>query len=259
MPELLEDPALAGIEIGSEQWFEAQRTIIASRPLVRETYDRWYSDMLRDVRSAPDFQDTRVLEIGSGAGYVKNVDPSVITSDVVGGHADMIVDAQNLPFQDASLRGILLTHVFHHIPDVTKFLAEAMRVLVPGGVVTMIDVAHTPLSRLIFGRFHPEKYDHNVTEWELDTSGTYGGANQALSWMVFVRDRALFESRFPSLTIECIEYLPWLGYMLSGGGTRRDLIPASLVPAVRALDSVFTTLNPLCALHWHIRLRKSTA
>jgi len=32
-----------------------------------------------------------------------------------------------------------LTHVFHHIPDANAFFKEAERVLVPGGVISMIE------------------------------------------------------------------------------------------------------------------------
>lgn len=254
---LLEKPAVSGVEIGTPQWFATQRSIIANRPLVKASYDRWYDAMLGDVATVPAGRAGRILEIGSGSGYVKTIDASVITSDIVAGHADLVVDAQQLPFEAASLRGILLTHVFHHIPDVSRFLHEAMRTLVPGGVIAMIDVAHTPLARLLFGHFHPEAYDMHATRWQLDPSARCGGANQALSWIVFHRDRTAFEGRYPGLRIECVEWLPWLGYLISGGATRRDLVPKALVPAIEALDARTRMLDPLCALHWHLRIRKT--
>jgi SAM-dependent methyltransferase len=257
--QLLEDPALTGVEIGTAQWFALQRSIIANRPLVKASYDRWYQAMLGDVATVPAERSGRILEIGSGSGYVKTIDADVVTSDIVDGHADLVVDAQQLPFDAASLRGILLTHVFHHIPDVSRFLDEAMRTLVPGGVIAMIDVAHTPLARLLFGNFHPEAYDMHAERWQLDPSGPCGGANQALSWIVFHRDRAAFERRYPGLRIECVERLPWLGYLISGGATRRDLVPKPLVPAIEALDAATRALDPLCALHWHIRIRKTAS
>ncbi len=177
---LLGSPVLFGMEQGSPEWFEAQRQMILARPLVRMTYDRWYGTMLGDVASVPGDTGTPILEIGSGAGYVKTIDSRVITSDIVEGLSDRVVDAQQLPFSDGSLRGILLTHVFHHIPNVQRFLAEAYRTLVPGGVISLIDVAHTPLARLLFGRFHPEGYESSARDWTLDITQPVGGANQAL-------------------------------------------------------------------------------
>lgn len=253
---LLSEPALDGVEIGSPQWFGAQRDIISARPLVRNTYERWYRTMLEDAASVPADRAGDVLEIGSGSGYVKSIDPSVITSDIVPGHADLLIDAQELPFAPRSLRAIMLTHVFHHIPDVRRFLQEAMRTLVDGGVITMIEVAHTPLSRLLFGRFHPEEYRSGVRGWDLDTSRPCGGANQALSWIVFKRDAGILAREFPDLVVEEIELLPWLGYLFSGGATRRNLIPEAFAQAILKMDAKTKPLDPFLALHWHIRVRK---
>ncbi len=252
---LLEEPSLRGIELGSARWFDVQRDLITRRPLVKRTYDTWYSAMLADAASVPSGVG-RVLELGSGANYVKLIDPSVITSDLVPG-SDMVVDGQALPFGSEELRAIFLTHVFHHIPAPVQFLDEAVRTLVPGGVIAIIDVAHTALARLLFGKFHPEAYDGTVSDWQLDPSGPYGGANQAMSWIVFERDKERFERRFPMLRVECLELLPWFGYLVSGGLTRRNLIPSAIVPALRWVDAATAALNPLCALHWHIRIRKA--
>jgi len=255
MKTLLEEPALHGVDIGSTEWFALQRSLIEKRPLVKRAYDLWYSTMLADVATVPGGTGG-IVELGSGSNYVKSLDPSVITSDVVSGGADMVIDARSLPFKAESLRGVLLTHVFHHIPDVTQFLSEAIRTLVPGGVISLIDVTHSPLARLLFGRFHPEAYRSDREGWLLDTSGTYGGADQALSWVVFHRDRERFERQFPGLRVEVIESLPWLGYLLSGGLTRKNIIPRALVPLISTADQATTALNGLCALHWHIRIRK---
>lgn len=254
MATLLEEPSLRGVELGSDHWFSIQRDLIVRRPLVKATYETWYSTMLADAATV--HAPGAILELGSGANFVKLIDPSVITSDLVPGNSDLVVDAQALPFGDEALRAILLTHVLHHIPDPSRFFNEALRTLVPGGVITMIDVAHTPLARLLFGRFHPEGYDSKRKDWLLDTSGAYGGADQAMSWVLFQRDREAFERRFPDLAIEEMRLLPWFGYLVSGGLTRRNLIPSWTVPALRAVDRAGAALNPLAALHWHIRLRK---
>jgi SAM-dependent methyltransferase len=44
-------------------------------------------------------------------------------------------DATRLPFRDASVDAVLEVHVLHLVPDWELALAEARRVLVPGGVV----------------------------------------------------------------------------------------------------------------------------
>jgi SAM-dependent methyltransferase len=167
-----------------------------------------------------------------------------------------VLDGRELPFPDASLRALFLTHVYHHIPDVERFLREAERVLVPGGVIAMIEVPHTPFARFFFRRFHPEPYDDRASTWAFDQSDAMLDSNQALSWIVFFRDRERFERLFPGLVVEPPSYLPWLGYLVSGGVTRRNLVPDWLVPGFRALDRLLRPLDPWMALHWHLAVRK---
>lgn len=252
------EPSLRDLEVGSQPWFEGQLRIIRSRPLVRASYDRWYNLMLEDVRTGT-CSANQILEIGSGAGYVKLLDPSVIASDIVPGKADLVLDAQALPFADESLRGILCTHVLHHIPNVELFFAEARRTLALNGVLAMIDVAHTALARFLFGHFHPEDYDASAKDWALNPERPCGGANQALSWMVFVRDRERFERLFPELRVECIELLPWLGYLAGGGVTRRNLIPKGVARILLGIDDRTAFTRGIFGLHWHIRIRKVVA
>ncbi|HVA32805.1 MAG TPA: methyltransferase domain-containing protein [Candidatus Baltobacteraceae bacterium] len=228
-----------------------------SRPLVRRTYDCWYRTLLDDANSVPDRADAAILEIGSGGGYAKTVDPSIITSDVVAGSTDMLVDAQKLPFADNSLRAIFLTHSLHHIPDVRLFLREALRTLVSDGVVGIIDIDWTPLARLLFSHDDVEEYYAvEAGAWRLDLKRRADGANQALARIIFERDRKIFETEFPELRIECIEHLPWLGYLCSGGVTRRNVVPTAFSGAVARLDEIARAADGLCSLHCHIRLRR---
>lgn len=55
------------------------------------------------------------------------------------------IDALDLPFADATV-DVLYGYAFvHHLPDVDAFLAEAVRVLAPGGRCVFLDDAHAPL------------------------------------------------------------------------------------------------------------------
>ena len=82
-------------------------------------------------------------------------------------------------------------------------------------------------------------------------------SNQALSWIVFERDLPRFQRKYPGLILEEKRWLPWLPYLLSGGVTRRDLLPAAIVPGLIATDRALRGLYPLFALHWFIRLRRA--
>ncbi len=254
MLEFLQEPSLRGLEVGSPEFFSLQKSLIEHRPLLKRCYDDWYSRLLADVRSAP--KPGLLLELGSGGSCLKDLEPAFITSDVVPDVAERVIDACELPFDEASLRAIALTHVLHHIPDVEAFFREATRTLKPGGVITMIEVAHTPFARFFFRNFHPEPYDDARKEWGFSQQDSMMDSNQALSWMVFVRDRARFDKLFPELILEESSFTPWFSYLISGGVTKRDLIPHVLVPLLTGVEWLLTPLRPVFALHWHIRIRR---
>lgn len=251
------DRRLANLEIGSAEWFRAQRQLIEAKPLVKRCYQRWYSLLLEDADSArAHCGDRPIVELGSGGSFLSEVRPGIIRSDVITGEVDVVFDGRALPFRANSLRALLMTHVFHHIPDVAAFLMEAQRVLAPGGVLSIVDCTHTPFARFFFGRFHPEPYNDRAREWDFPPGHSMLDSNQALTWMVFFRDRRRLESIAPNLVFERWRYLPWLSYLLSGGVNLPSFVPRPLVPLFRAADTVLTPLDPLFAVHWHLTVRK---
>ncbi len=254
MRDWLVDPALRGLSLGSHEWFAAQRRMIAAKPLIKRCYDMWYHALLADADSAPG--RGAIVELGSGLSYVKALRPEVITSDVEPGLADMVIDARALPFTTGSVRALLLTHVFHHIPEARRFLHEAQRVLTPGGVISLVEVTHTPFARFFFTTFHPEPYSDRARDWEFPAGGSTLDSNQALAWMVFERDRERFQSLYPMFRIEVREYLPWLSYLLSGGVNLRSFVPRALAPVFARLDGALKPLDPVFAVHCHYRIRK---
>ena len=254
----LAHPRLRDLPVGSKEWFAAQQQMIQAKPLVKRCYDLWYKKLLADADTVPGHSTARTVELGSGSSYIKRLRPAVISSDVVPGGADIVIDGQRLPFREGSVRALLLSHVFHHIPNIASFLEEALRVLVPGGVISMIEVTHTPFARFFFSTFHPEPYDDEAREWNFQQEDSMLDSNQALSWIVFFRDRQRFARQFPTLKLEHWSYLPWLSYLLSGGVNLRSFVPRPAAPAFRLLDSLLRPVDPIFAIHWHLRLRKST-
>ncbi len=254
MLDFLKEPSIAGLAVGSPEFFAQQKELIQRRPLLKHCYDDWYARLLADVRSVP--TPGLLLELGSGGSCLKDLEPRFITSDVVPGVAERVIDACELPFDDASIQAIALTHVLHHIPDLEAFFREASRTLVRGGVITMIEVAHTPFARFFFKHFHPEPFDDSPREWSFGQQDSMMDSNQALSWMVFVRDRDRFEKLYPDLSIEAFDYTPWFSYLLSGGVTKRYMIPGFLMPVLLGIEWLLTPLRSLFALHWHIRVRR---
>ena len=121
----------------------------------------------------------------------------------------------------------------------------------------MIEVAHTPLARWFFRNFHPEPYRDDLPEWSFAQQDSMLDSNQALSWIVFVRDRERFARLFPGFRVERRTYLPWLSYLLSGGVNLRSFVPRPVAPVVQALDWLAKPWDRLFAIHWHITVRKA--
>jgi SAM-dependent methyltransferase len=251
----LREPRLLGLEVGSREYFQAQGSLIQSRPLLKYCYDTWYREML-EANHGQEFLAGEALELGSGGSLLSGFVPGLITSDVVEGVADRVIDGRHLPFEDGSLHAIFMTHTLHHIPDVSRFLREADRVLKPGGFVAMVEVAHTSLARLFFDRFHPEPYDDSAPDWAFPQADSMMDSNQALSWIIFERDRSRFALEFPRLRVETKKWLPWLTYLLGGGVTMRNLVPRFLAPFLIGLERLAVPLRPWLALHWLLILRK---
>jgi SAM-dependent methyltransferase len=250
----LRDRSIKKLRPGSPEFFTVQKNLILNRPLVKRCYDDWYARLLRDADSV--LQPGVMLELGSGGSYLKNLRPAIVSSDIVENVADRVIDGRHLPFANGSVQAIFLTHVFHHIPDIDAFLKEAQRSLVPGGVISMIEVAHTPFARLFFKNIHHEPYDDNRREWTFAQKDAMMDCNQALSWMIFVRDRAEFERRYPSLKIERLDLIPWFTYFISGGVTSPYLIPNFTNRLLIGMENMLAPLNPAFSLHWHICVRK---
>lgn len=229
---LLQHPLTRGLSLDDPRTTLLRRQIIASKPFLRRLYVEWYTDLAEVVG-----ERRRVLELGSGAGFFKEVCPQAVTSEILlTPGVDLIADACVLPFADASLDAITMTDVFHHIPDVGGFLTEATRCVKPGGKLVMVEPWYTPWSGWVYSHLHPEPFEPTAG-WEIPPTGPLSGANGALPWIVFKRDAALFAQRFPRWRIARIRPLMPFAYLLSGGVSLRAVVPGWLYRGVRAMES----------------------
>ncbi len=219
---LLAHPLTSGAEIDDPATTVLRKQIISSKPFLRAIYDEWYRTLAAQVPVGPG----GVLELGSGAGFCDEYISGLLTSEVFYcPTVQLAVDAQRMPFQDGSLRAIVFTDVLHHLPNVCQFFAEASRCLRPAGKILMIEPWNTAWSRFVYGHLHHEPFDPAAKHWAFPPAGALSGANGALPWIVFVRDRDRFEAEFPELLIERIRpFLPFR-YLVSGGVSMRSVMP----------------------------------
>lgn len=217
----LSDSQTRGIDIDRPEIIGLRRRILRENTFLRRIYEEWYAALLAAVPPGAG----AVVEIGSGAGFFREFLPGLVATDLhpVAG-IDLAADATRFPFRDGALRAIVMTNVFHHIAAPRLFLGEAARCLRVGGTVAMIEPWVTPWSRLVY-RLHHEPFDAAAAEWEFRSTGPLSGANSALPWLVFERDRAHFEQEFPSLRIRSIRPTLPFRYLLSGGLSHRPFVP----------------------------------
>jgi hypothetical protein len=100
----------------------------------------------------------------------------------------------------------------------------------------MIEPWVTRWSRFVFGKLHHEPFDTEAREWDFPSTGPLSGANGALPWILFHRDRDRFERRFPQWRIKDIQLSMPFRYLLSGGISLRSLIPYRCFRSVKWLE-----------------------
>lgn len=71
-----------------------------------------------------------------------------IAGEKCGGAAELTKgDSENLPYEEGSFDILLCMHSFHHYPHPIKSLREMLRVLVPGGVLFLVENDHAAFRR----------------------------------------------------------------------------------------------------------------
>jgi SAM-dependent methyltransferase len=219
---ILKYPITHGISIDDPQTTLLRKNIIQNKSYLRKIYQEWYEAIVTELPPGVG----PILELGSGAGFLNEYLPDVITSEVFFTPlVSIIIDGCSLPFKNQSLHSIVMVDVFHHIPDPRNFLSEATRCIHIGGRVIMIEPWLTPWSQFIYKYFHHEPCFPDVIDWGFPSSGPLSGANSALPWIVFERDKKTYKKDFPQLHIAEIRVWMPFRYLLSGGLAFRSFMP----------------------------------
>ncbi len=164
----------------------------------RYGWHRWIFDQFQ---LAP---ESRILEVGCGPGglwspNLSRIPPgwAVTLSDFSPGMVQAarqalqasrrpfeyaVVDAQALPFGDASHDAVIANHMLYHVPDRSRALAEMRRVLKPGGRFYASTIGKThmqELHELVF-RFAPSSAPPGKNPFEV--FALENGLDQVAQW-----------------------------------------------------------------------------
>lgn len=250
---MLTHPLGRGIPVDDPRAIPIRREMIRRKGFLRRVYAAWYHALLLTL---PD-SGAPVLELGSGPSFLKSLVPDLITSDVqMGAEVDVVLDGMHLPLASGSLRGIVMTNVLHHLRDVHHFFQSAQRAVRPGGVLAMIEPWVTDFSRRVYS-FHHEPFQPEAQDWAFPPAGPMSGANGALPWIVFARDRARFETEFPNWRLETVEPIMPLLYLLSGGVSMRSLMPGWSFGFWSGVERVLSVFRGRTAMFALIVLRRT--
>jgi SAM-dependent methyltransferase len=233
LKKLLAHPDTRDLTLDDPRTTQRRRGIIQRNRFLWRIYDEWY----RLISASIPHGAGSVLELGSGAGFLAQYIPGLITSEVfLCSDIQLVLDGRRLPFSSGSLKAIAMVDVLHHVPDNRAFFTEAQRCLRSGGSVVMIEPWVSTWSRQIYTRLHHEPFDPEAPDWSFEGAGPLSGANQALPWIIFQRDRSAFESDFRELEINAVRPFMPFRYLVSGGVSMRQLMPEATFNLWRKLE-----------------------
>lgn len=228
--------------------------IIKRKYFLYKSYLSFYKEI--DKLLSCNNKQGKIVELGSGGGFSKEIMPYVITSDIqkLPG-IDMQFSATKLPFRKESLNAIFMVNVLHHIDDANLFFTEALRCLKPKGQIIMIEPANTLFGKFIYKYIHHEPYSPQA-KWKFISHEPLSDANLALPWIIFYRDRKIFTKKYPSLNVMTLKSkFPFI-YLLSGGFTLPQLLPNFCYPLICAIEYILTPIHRFIGLFYIIILEK---
>ncbi len=258
LADLLRDPSIKGINVDGEDRLIAHRKMLERKKMLREVFVEFHHTFRILDEKYLSAQGTRI-EIGAGIAPIRDSYPDVLATDVVSdSQLDLVIDAEDMDIPDGSVRVIYGQNCFHHFPHPDRFFSELNRVLKPGGGAILLEPYYGPFAAFLFKRlFKTEGFDKEFPTWETPAAGPMNGANQALSYIIFVRDKSNFEHMYPKLKIVKQELCRnQLMYLLSGGLNFRQLFPDWLMPVVNIFQVILSPFDRFLSLHHIIVIKK---
>jgi SAM-dependent methyltransferase len=226
--------------------FEEHRRAWRSNRALRTCYRDWYGLIRANL---PPAELGPWVEIGSGPGLAKEFIPEMLLTDIVQAPwHDRQALAEALPFEPATVGALVLFDVLHHVAVPPIFFAEAERVLRPGGRIVLVEPYVSPLSNVVYNRFHEEPAILSVDPLALPAAAPDAAkdpftSNQAIPTLLFARDGARrFRKMFPNLAVTRVRRFAGLAYPATGGFNRRAFLPFPLWRALYFFESLLPEL-----------------
>src|SRR2546426_669557 len=229
------------VTMSDHEFVSQHRKIWAARPELRSVYQEWFKHLLWCVEGLHP-----IVEIGSGPGFFKDYFPHLISTDVVSSaYIDVVSDACSLPFRSGAVGALVMLDVLHHLPRPLEFMAEAERVLHPGGRLAMIEPWITAPSYFLYRYFHHEdcslKVDLRCPFGELDKKAFDGNAAIPFKLLKQIEPGAT--------SLRLIKVDPFLGlpYLATLGFRSTRPIPGALIGVAKVCERLLSPLTRLAS------------
>jgi SAM-dependent methyltransferase len=227
------------------------------KPLLQKIYRDFYIEIARELRCD---LPGRTVEIGSGIGNLKAVVPNALATDIFPNPwLDQVENAYALSFKDESVANLILFDVWHHLEYPGTALAEFHRVLGRGGRLLIFDPAMGVLGRIVYGFFHHEPLAltdeirwYAPDDFSPDEMTYY--AAQGNAQRIFFTDE--YASELGDWRIVRRSQFAGIPYVAAGGFRGPQLYPARLLPALRVIDHLASSVPALSATRLLVALEK---
>ncbi len=232
-----------------------RKKIIENNVFLKNLYTDFYMIFKSSIAGLP--KKRKLVELGSGGGFIKDIIPDVTTSDVISlPDINLKFSATNIPFKNESIDRFFMLNVIHHINDARMFFKEIDRCLKKNGKLIAVEPANTLWGRFIYQNFHHDEDFDPKGGWTLKSQKALSDANGAIPWIIFFRDRKKFEELFPNLKIRKIIPHSPIRYLVSGGLSYRQLLPSWTYPIIKGIEDLASSLSKYTGMFYTIEIEK---
>ena len=237
------------INKNSEYW--------SQKPILRILYGDFYRLVAQKLSNLP---DPKIVELGSGLGNIHEVIPNCLRTDLFPNPwIDQVENAYKLSFTDGSVSDLILTDVFHHLKYPGTALKEFTRVLRKGGRVIMLEPCISLLGLMVYGVLHDEPIAITKEiqwtapgDWSPEKIDYYAGQGNATR--IFVGNS--FRSKLADWQKIETRRLSAIAYAASGGFSKPQLYPTSMLPFIKKLEKLLDLFPALFATRLLVILEK---
>ena len=194
----------------------------------------------------------RVVEVGCGAGFTPRFLQREIelTDTEPRPWVNRVVDAQAMPYEDASLDVLIANNVVHHLAYPDRFFREAARVLRPGGYVLLQECNCSRTTQIALRLTGHEDYDFGADPFDssrpCNNSDDPWSANCAIPNLLF-DDLPRFTARYPQFEVVETRLSEFFINFNSGGIVSRAPyvpLPWLALRILDAIDAMLVALSP---------------